>query len=1056
MQSSSFSTWGRVFGVMLMLGLLALFTGAVSAQDDITGFTDEGDGFYSFTNTSGQQFYPVIVTLDTPFQVETELSSASAVTQQRSAIQNAQGAVLNALNNSGATVSNVHRYQTIPHMALWVDDAGAAALQNNVLVTNITPDHLSEPQMLDSNVIIGSQVAWDAGYTGDGYAVAVLDTGVDYNHPALAGKNIREACFNTIFPGFVDSLCPNGQESQVGPGAAAVCAPTPADSQLCGHGTHVAGTVAGYEPDVEVGVDFQGVAYEADIIGLNVFSFFRPGIGICSTTGAEADGCVRSYSSDQIKALEYLYQQSVFGGGVMTNIAAANLSLGGDQYFSEQACLAAYGGVTGPYPSVLRALNSANIAVVSSSGNAAFKDSMGGPACLPGMISVGATTVAASDDRIDLDDEVAFFSNSADFLDILAPGFFIQSTMNVGTGDDTRAGWLGSNYEYYAGTSMAAPHVAGAFAVMREADPTATVDQILNHLKATGTPITDNGQTWPVGTLDEQEYPGNGQTYPRLDLANAVLPSVQLLGPVGSTALVSPTFTWDGILADTYTITVYASDESVVETASGVTDESYTLTAPLTIGEDYFWEVFGTNGTGDGPVGSGDFTVNAVSPDGDASLVIRPLFTFQDSVASVGGPVWYNIRAEVGGTQVASQWFQATNICASGTCQTQLGTQLGVVGTNSEVNWYLNSWNGSALGTEDGPFIFNILGAEVLAPTDLDSPSATPSFQINQPMAGNQMPDWYRVVVLDSTGALAYDEWYEAASTCGVGASCSMPAVERFASGDYTIWMNTYSIDGGFGPWTGNTQFTMAVPAPTNEGFELFYVFDDYNNGGICQGENIDEVCTSTNIAFDFTWSNFSNFPVDWINIRVDQDGVGTIYNEWFNTDTDPFCEPFNGWCDVEVDPSFFQDGGSYTWYARTWSEDIGLAPYTVPGDATAGDPYDAANFTIDVPETGAVTLYTPVDTAIVSSLDGVTARWSRDAAATWYGFYLSTSGGASVATIWNTAEDLGCDTSGNNCGLDLTGVTLPAGVYSWTVATWGPGNSGIVQSAPSTFQYLP
>ena len=85
-----------------------------------------------------------------------------------------------------------------------------------------------------------------------------------------------------------------------------------------------------------------------------------------------------------------------------------------------------------------------------------------------------------------------------------------------------------------------------------------------------------------------------------------------------------------------------------------------------------------------------------------------------------------------------------------------------------------------------------------------------------------------------------------------------------------------------------------------------------------------------------------------------------------------------------------------------------------------------------------------------------MTARWSRDASATWYGFYLSTSGGASVATIWNTAEDLGCDTSGNNCGLDLTGVTLPAGVYSWTVATWGPGNSGIVQSAPSTFQYLP
>ncbi|RQH12598.1 hypothetical protein D5R40_34795, partial [Okeania hirsuta] len=94
---------------------------------------------------------------------------------------------------------------------------------------------------------------------------------------------------------------------------------------------------------------------------------------------------------------------------------------------------------------------------------------------------------------MDLDvvpDRVAVFSNSAQFLDILAPGAFI----NAG----------GFNVP---GTSMAAPHVAGAVAVLSEAFPNESPDQILQRMLNSGDPITDHR---------------NGITKPRLNLGAAL------------------------------------------------------------------------------------------------------------------------------------------------------------------------------------------------------------------------------------------------------------------------------------------------------------------------------------------------------------------------------------------------------------------------------------------------------------------------------------------------------------------------------------------------------
>ena len=79
-----------------------------------------------------------------------------------------------------------------------------------------------------------------------------------------------------------------------------------------------------------------------------------------------------------------------------------------------------------------------------------------------------------------LGDDVAGFSNSADFLALLAPGVSVESSV---TGD---------GFGRKSGTSMAAPHVAGAWAVLKEAAPGAEVDQIEALLADTGVPIQDD------------------------------------------------------------------------------------------------------------------------------------------------------------------------------------------------------------------------------------------------------------------------------------------------------------------------------------------------------------------------------------------------------------------------------------------------------------------------------------------------------------------------------------------------------------------------------------
>lgn len=367
---------------------------------------------------------------------------------QRIAITDAQNTVIASLQAAGGLARTERQFTFIPYMVLTVDAVALDRLNRLPLVTSIVSDALSAPDLNSTMPIVGvggTGGAWEMGYTGSGWAVAVLDTGVDKNHPSLAGQVISEACFNSN-TGISSTRCPGGATASTVSGSGMDCSASVGAG--CEHGTHVAGIVAstdGY---------FRGVAPSAKIIAINVFSYFP------SYCGAP---CVLTYDSDQIAGMQRVYDLR----GTY-QIAAVNMSLGSTtKYTSEAACDSANAG----RKAAIDALRSVGIATVISAGNSGFVDGMGAPGCISTSISVGA---------VDDSRNVWISSNAASFTDLFAPG------VNV-----TSAKPFLNNFQTYSGTSMAAPHVAGAFALMRQAKPDATVTQIRDTLVNTGYAVTD-------------------------------------------------------------------------------------------------------------------------------------------------------------------------------------------------------------------------------------------------------------------------------------------------------------------------------------------------------------------------------------------------------------------------------------------------------------------------------------------------------------------------------------------------------------------------------------
>jgi subtilisin family serine protease len=368
------------------------------------------------------------------------------------AISNTKDAVLHQLNGKPYKINRT--FSSIPYLALGVSPEALETLKTIPEILDIEEDRLiplpepleiessgdmSQPLLNDSVAVIGADVAWSLGFSGQGQYVAVLDTGLLTSHEMFKGKHIVEHCFarGRNFFDLENGGCPNGGIEMSGPGSAAHYAPQ------YGHGTHVTGIAAGNNQN-----DRFGVARDANIIAIQVFSFIP------------AWGTIGSYESDTLSGLDYVYSlRNTYP------IASANLSLGTPDSFSN------FCG-TDSRSAVMTNLRDVGIATVVASGNESQCNAVAAPGCIRDAVTVSGTTKS---------DQEYFFGNWHDeMVNLLAPGSSITSSL----------GWGDSSYGSNSGTSMSTPHVAGAWAIIKQFDGTLSVDEVLQAFEETGDMIS--------------------------------------------------------------------------------------------------------------------------------------------------------------------------------------------------------------------------------------------------------------------------------------------------------------------------------------------------------------------------------------------------------------------------------------------------------------------------------------------------------------------------------------------------------------------------------------
>ncbi len=371
----------------------------------------------------------------------------------------AQDEILGRLPRSG--VRGVKRYQAFPFLALRANGEALERLERDGSVVRVMEDRYLDLGLMESTALVEADVARNAGYTGEGQMIAVPDTGVDRDHPFLAGRVVEEACFSTNELGVgATSLCRERYTVDFGPGAAAPCT----FSTDCGHGTAVAGVAAGRDPG---GVGFDGIAPDAEIVAIQVATKIDSG-SLCDPDSAP---CLKVVSSDVLLALDYVYKLVVQGG---YPIASLNMSFGFEAF--EAPC---DGAGFGYYYAALW-LKSVGVAAVAATGNQGYRNSTSMPACISNVIGVGALCDNGVSPYCPLGpDTIAEFSNIADFTEFAAPG------------DTIRTSLPGGRYEAKRGASFAAPFISGAWALMKQRNPLAGVDDVLAELRTNARVVDD-------------------------------------------------------------------------------------------------------------------------------------------------------------------------------------------------------------------------------------------------------------------------------------------------------------------------------------------------------------------------------------------------------------------------------------------------------------------------------------------------------------------------------------------------------------------------------------
>lgn len=340
-------------------------------------------------------------------------------------------------------------------------------------VKNVYPNYRVEMTLDESIPLINADDVWQTSdaqgllVTGKGVTIGIIDTGVDYTHPDLGG------CF--------------------GPGCKVIGGYDFSDNDTDpmdyhGHGTHVAATAAGN------GI-LKGVAPDANIYSLKVFP--------------------NSYASVIIEAIDYSTDPNG-DGDFSDHLDVISLSLGGSG---------------NPDDAMSTAIDDATklgvVAVISAGNSGPWEESIRSPGTARTAITVGATYKKDyggehwRDTNPQKDQIVSFSSRGPTSIgtikpDISAPGVYICAAQFEDAWEDKAC--LGDGeHTAISGTSMAAPHVSGVVALIKQAHPDWSPEEIKSSLLLMSKKI--NGTIFDVG-------------WGRIDVLSSLNPTL-LINPTG-------------------------------------------------------------------------------------------------------------------------------------------------------------------------------------------------------------------------------------------------------------------------------------------------------------------------------------------------------------------------------------------------------------------------------------------------------------------------------------------------------------------------------------------
>lgn len=328
----------------------------------------------------------------------------------------------------------LHRFESLNALVVRIPVEARPVLENLPLVQEVVVDQLYQAEMDVSAYAIGANTFWNAGFTGMGVDVAIIDSGIDHSHPALSSYNYAgRKCLSSAGNPSSDTTT----------------------DDINGHGTHVAGTVANNSPL------YRGVAY-----GVNALLNGKAGFDL---DGADGGGAAM-YSLDAITCVDWALQGNAYRAEVV------NLSYGGSPTTDDSSYERFFDAV----------IDQMGVVVTISAGNSGPRGgTISSPSIAYNVISVAnmqdQNTVVRSDDSIRSTSSRGPTPGGRRKPDITAPGTGIISTNN---------NWESAeDYVSYSGTSMAAPHVAGAAALLMQrgvTDPMAIKAILINSAEDRG------------------------------------------------------------------------------------------------------------------------------------------------------------------------------------------------------------------------------------------------------------------------------------------------------------------------------------------------------------------------------------------------------------------------------------------------------------------------------------------------------------------------------------------------------------------------------------------